>query len=299
MTKEIGGILAAVSTPFTKDGAIDEGALRDHVEFLIDGGIYGLVPGGSTGEFASQTLDERKRVNEIVLSQANGRVTVAPQTGSTNTAEAIELSRHAADNGADGLLVIQPYYEPPTRAEIIEYFASIGEAVDVPLIAYNLPAVTGVNLDRSFMEELLERTNAVKFVKDTSGSLEQALDFIFNLEGQIGTLVGLDTIVLPAFASGAAGSIWGAPNFAPKECVAIYELAKAGRYDEALSIFKRIWNVLDFLGKEGYAVATKAVATELGVNVGYPRAPYSELPLDKRAQLRKLISESGLSPYGS
>jgi 4-hydroxy-tetrahydrodipicolinate synthase len=299
MTKEIGGILAAVSTPFTQDGAIDEGALRDHVDFLIDGGIHGLVPGGSTGEFSSQTVEERKRVNEIVIGQANGRVPVAPQTGATSTATAVELSKHAVDSGADGLLVIQPYYEPPTRAEIIEYFATIGEAVDVPLIAYNLPVVTGANLDRAFIEELLQRTDAVKFIKDTSGSLEQALDLIFNLEGRLGTLVGLDTIVLPAFASGAAGSIWGAPNFAPKECVAIYELAKAGRYDEALSIFRRLWNVLDFLGKEGYAVATKAVATELGLNVGYPRAPYSELPPEKKAELHKLISESGLTPHNN
>ena len=153
------------------------------------------------------------------------------------------------------LLVVQPFYEAPTRREVIEYFATVGEAAGIPLIAYNLPGVTGMNLDRPFYRELFERTDAVKYVKDTSGSIEQAFDLIFNLGDTIDTFVGWDTIVLPAFSAGAAGSIWGAPNFAPKECVAIYELAKVGPvFEAALQIFKRLWNVFDFLGKEGYAV---------------------------------------------
>ncbi|MGW0634966.1 dihydrodipicolinate synthase family protein [Nocardia salmonicida] len=295
MTKKLGGILAAVSTPFAADGSVDEGALRNHVDFLIENGLHGLVPGGSTGEFAALTLAERKRVNEVVIDQAAGRVPVAPQTGSTSTAEAIELSKHAADAGAAAVLVVQPFYEPPTRPEIIEYFATVGAAAGVPVIAYNLPGITGVNLDRAFYRELLGRTDAVKYVKDTSGSIEQAFDLIFNLGDAIETFVGWDTIVLPAFAAGAAGSIWGAPNFAPKECVAIYELAKEGRHAEALEIFKRLWNVLDFLGKEGYAVSTKAAAGAVGIDLGVPRAPYGELPSDKKDELTKLIAESGLN----
>ncbi len=295
MSQNLGGILAAVSTPFAADGTVDEGVLRGHVDFLIDNGLHGLVPGGSTGEFAALTLDERKRVNEVVIEQTAGRVPVAPQTGSTRTAEAIELSRHAADAGASAVLLVQPFYEAPTRHEVIEYFATVGEAAGVPVIAYNLPSVTGMNLDRPFYRDLLERTDVVKYVKDTSGSIEQAFDLIFNLGDAIDTFVGWDTIVLPAFLAGAAGSIWGAPNFAPRECVAIYELAKEGKTAEALAIFKRLWNVFDFLGKEGYAVATKAAAQAVGVNLGAPRAPYGELPADKKDELTKLIAETGLN----
>jgi 4-hydroxy-tetrahydrodipicolinate synthase len=283
MTKKLEGILAAVSTPFAVDGEVDEGRLRAHVDFLIDNGLHGLVPGGSTGEFAALTLDERKRVR------------VAPQTGSTRTAEAIELSKHAAAVGADAVLLVQPFYEAPTRREVIEYFATVGEAAGIPVIAYNLPGVTGMNLDRPFYRELLERTDAVRYVKDTSGSIEQAFDLIFNLGDAIDTFVGWDTIVLPAFSAGAAGSIWGAPNFAPKECVAIFELAKAGKTAEALAIFKRLWNVFDFLGKEGYAVSTKAVAGLVGVDLGAPRAPYGELESEKLDELRKLVAETGLN----
>src|SRR4029078_2561567 len=188
----------------------------------------------------------------------------------------------AADDGADAVLLVQPFYEAPTRHEVIEYFAPVGEAAGVPVIAYNLPGVSRMNLDRPFYRELLERTDAVKYIKDTSGSIEQAFALIFTLGDAIDTFVGWDTIVLPAFSAGAAGSIWGAPNFAPKECVAIYELAKEGKTAQAFDIFKRLGNVFDFLGKEGYAVATKAAAQAVGVNLGAPRAPYSELPADKK-----------------
>ena len=295
MTKKLSGILAAVSTPFSTNGDVDEARLREHVDFLIDNGLHGLVPCGSTGEFAALTSDERKRVTEVVIDQAAGRVPVAPQTGSTSTAEAIALSKHAAAAGADALLVVQPFYEAPTRREVIEYFGTVGEAAGIPLIAYNLPGVTGMNLDRPFYRELFERTDAVKYVKDTSGSIEQAFDLIFNLGDAIDTFVGWDTVVLPAFSAGAAGSIWGAPNFAPKECVAIYDLAKQGKTQAAFEIFKRLWNVFDFLGKEGYAASTKAACEAVGVNLGAPRAPYSELEPGKRDVLRKLVAETGLN----
>lgn len=294
MAKQLGGILAALSTPFTDAGDLDEATLRRHVDFLIDNGIHGLVPCGSTGEMAALTLDERRRTTEIVLDQNAGRVAVAPQTGANRTADAVALSSHAADHGADALLVVQPYYEPPTRAEVIEYFATVGDSAGVPLIAYNLPSVTGVNLDREFYGELLDKTDAVRYIKDTSGSLEQAYDLIFNLGDRIQTFVGYDTLLLPAFMAGSAGSIWGAPNFMPRESVQLFDLARAGKQDEAHALFRRVWNVLDFLGKEGYAVATKAAAELCGVPLGAPRAPYGRLPEEKVKDLAARLDAAGL-----
>jgi 4-hydroxy-tetrahydrodipicolinate synthase len=294
MTTQLSGVLAAVSTPFTADDEIDEGRLRQHVDFLIDNGLHGLVPGGSTGEFAAMSLEERKRVNQVVIEQAAGRVPVVPQTGSTRTSDAVDLSRHAADAGAAAILVVQPFYETPTRSEVIEYFAAVGEGAGIPVMVYNLPSVTGMNLDCAFYRDLLERTDTVQFVKDTSGSIEQAFDLIFNLGDMIGTFVGWDTIVLAGFIAGASGSVWGAPNFAPKECVAIYELAKAGKTAEALEIFKRLWNVLNFLGKEGYAVSTKAAAQATGIDLGSARAPFGDLDPHKLDELRKLVADTGL-----
>lgn len=290
----IHGILAAISTPFTADGSIDEQKLRSHIDWVIENGIHGIVPGGSTGEVAALTLDERKQLHEITIDQVGKRVPVAPHVGSTRTEDAVELARHAKSLGADAVLAIMPFYEPPTREEVFAYYKAIGEA-DIEIIAYNLPAVTGMNLDREFYTELTEHTDKVTYIKDTSGDLEQALDLVYNHGDKVTTLVGLDTIVLPALISGAAGSIWGAPNFAPKECAAIYDLAKEGKIEEAYEIFRRIWNVLDFLGKEGYAVATKEAATIAGHDLGDPRAPYSRLPEEKRADLEQRMKDAGLT----
>lgn len=292
MAEKLGGILAAISTPFAADGSVDEARLREHVDFLIDNGLHGLTPNGSTGEFAALTTAERKLVNEVVIDQAKGRVPVVAGVGSTSTAEALELAKHAEEKGASALLVVQPFYEPPTRDEILRYFATIANSVTIPVVAYNLPEITGLNLDKHFYTDLLKLTDNVQYIKDTSGSLEQALDLIYNLGDRITTFVGLDTIVLPAFVSGASGSIWGAPNFAPRECVQVFELAQAGRIDEAYALYRRIWNVLDFLGKEGYAVATKGAAKAVGVDLGEPRAPYSPLPAEKQEELAKLVADA-------
>ena len=294
MAKKLGGVIVAISTPFTDGGEIDETALRNHIDFLLDSGVHGLVPGGSTGEFAALSFDERKRLHEIVLGHTDGRVPVAPQTGSTRTADAIELSRHAVDHGADAVLLVQPYYEPPTRDEVIDYFHSVGTAANVPVIVYNLPGVTGMNLDRDFYDELLDRTDVVKYVKDTSGSLEQAYDLLFNLHQRVTTFVGWDTLILPAFTAGADGTIWGAPNFMPREAVELWDLARAGKQAEAYELFRRVWNVLDFLGKEGYAASTKAAAELVGVGLGAPRAPYGRLPDDKIKNLTALLEQAGL-----
>ncbi|WP_028921767.1 dihydrodipicolinate synthase family protein [Pseudonocardia acaciae] len=291
---QLGGVIGALSTPFTENGELDLARLRDHVDFLIDNGVHGLVPGGSTGEFAALTLDERKRLHEVVLEHTNGRVPVVPQTGATRTADAVELSRHAGEHGASAVLAVQPFYEPPTRDEVMDYFEAVGRAAGVPVVAYNLPAVTGMNLDRTFYNDLLARTDAVRYVKDTSGSLEQAFDLIFNLGDRLSVFVGWDTLVLPAFAAGSDGTILGAVNFAPKECVRLWELAREGRQAEAHELFRRLWNVLDFLGKEGYAASAKAAAELVGVPLGPPREPYRRLPEHKIKVLTELLERAGL-----
>ncbi len=289
------GVLAALSTPFDEYGDIDEPALRQHVDRMIDAGIHGLVPCGSTGEFAAMTTEERKRVNRITIGQAAGRVPVVPGTGSTSTAEALELSCDAAEAGADALLLVQPYYEAPTQAEVIEYFATVGGSAGLPVIVYNLPAVTGMNLDRTFYERLLDRTDAVTYVKDTTGNLEQALDLMLNLGDRLTTFVGWDTIVLPGLVAGGTGTIWGTPNFAPRECVQIYENVQAGKFAEAAVTFQRLWNVMHFLGAEGYAASVKAAAEAVGVDLGVPRRPYGPLPDDKVRRLRQLIDEAEIA----
>lgn len=285
----LGGVLVALATPFDADGEIDEKRLREHVDFVIDGGVHGVVPCGSTGEFVNMTLDERKRVIEIVIDQVGGRVPVAPGTGALTTRDAIELTRHAEQAGATSALIVAPFYETPTRDEVLDYYVAVADSVSMPLIAYNLPAVTGIDLDLEFYRDLAERTDSYQAVKDTSGNMEQAMNLLFNLGGDFRVFVGLDTIVLPAFAMGAAGTIWGAPNWAPRECVKIWEDVQAGRLEDAIAGFRAMWNALDFIDREGYAVGTKAACQIVGEDLGITRRPYRPLSAEKTAELRGLI----------
>lgn len=286
---QVGGVMVALATPFRTDGAVDEARLREHVEFVIEGGVHGIVPCGSTGEFAALTAAERRHVTEVVLDQAGGRVTIAPQTGSLATAEAVELTRHAEACGAHSALVVSPFYETPTRAEVIEYFGAVADSVCMPLIAYNLPAATGINLDLAFYRDLGERTDRYRAVKDASGDMDQAMGLIHNLSGSLEVLVGMDTIMVPAFAVGAAGTIWGAPNWAPRECVKIWDDVRAGDLDAARETFATMWNALDFINTEGYAVGTKAACALTGVDLGITRPPFLPFSPAKTAELDELL----------
>lgn len=285
----IGGVMVALATPFGADGAVDEARLREHVDFVLDGGVHGIVPLGSTGEFATMTLEERKRVAEVVIDQAAGRATVAPHTGALSTRDAVELTAHAEAAGADSALVVAPFYETPTRAEVIEHYGAIADAVSMPLIAYNMPVATGLNLDLAFYRDLARRSDRYRAVKDASGDMEQAMGLILNLSDSLDVLVGLDTIVLPAFAMGAAGTIWGAANWAPRECVALWEDVQSGHLDRAREGFRSMWNALDFINTEGYAVGTKAACMLTGVDLGVTRPPYRPLPEEKTARLQQLL----------
>lgn len=287
--KEIGGVLVALATPFAEDGSIDETRLREHVDYVVESGVHGVVPCGSTGEFVTMTTEERKRVVEIVLDQVGGRVAVVPGTGALATREAIELTTHAEEHGADSALVVAPFYETPTREDVIEYYGEIADAVSMPLTAYNLPAVTGINMDLEFYRDLAKRTSSYRYVKDTSGNMEQAMSLIYNLGDELKVLIGLDTIMVPVFAMGAAGTIWGAPNYLPRECVQLWDDVQAGRLEEAREGYKRMWNALDFIDREGYAVGTKAAAKLLGVDLGDTRRPYRPFSQAKVDELDALL----------
>lgn len=294
MTTTLSGVLAALSTPFAEAGDVDVPTLRFHVERLIDAGVHGLVPCGSTGEFAALTLDERKEITRVVCDQAAGRVSVVPQTGATRTADAIDLTADAARHGADAVLVVQPFYEAPTTDEIVGYFAAVGGASDLPVVVYNLPSATGVNLTPDLLLRLATEIKQVRYVKDSSGDLEQAYDLIYHHADTITPLIGWDTILLPALAAGAAGTIWGAPNFMPYECVQLWSDATEGRLDDAQQLWNRMWPVQQFLVREGYAASVKAAAELMGTPLGAPRPPFSRLPQDRRDALRIVLERAGL-----
>uniref|UniRef100_UPI000836DA42 dihydrodipicolinate synthase family protein n=1 Tax=Aldersonia kunmingensis TaxID=408066 RepID=UPI000836DA42 len=205
MSSQLSGVLVALATPFAADGRIDEDLLRRLVDRTIDGGVDGVVACGSTGEFAAMTNAERRFVVETVIDQVAGRVPVVAGTGAVSTAEAIELTRHAEAAGASVVMVVAPYYEPLTMDETLDYLRTVAGAVKIPVMLYNMPAATGVNMTPDVVGQLAREVDNIRYIKDTSGDMAQAGQLIHNYGDVISTFVGWDSYLLAALTEGAAG----------------------------------------------------------------------------------------------
>jgi len=217
------GALTAIITPF-RDGAVDEAALRELIEWQIQSGIDGLVPCGSTGESATLSQVEHERVIKITIEQTRKRVPVVAGTGSNSTAEAIRLTASAREMGADGALLISPYYNKPTQDGIYKHYKMVAASVDLPIFAYNIPGRTGSNIAPETFARLAEVKNIIG-VKEASGSTEQTSDILRLTNGKFTVLSGDDALTVPLMAIGAKGVIATIGNAMPRE---IHELAAAG-----------------------------------------------------------------------
>ena len=284
MTTTLRGVLTALAIPFDANDRIDVDVLRTVVSHSIDGGVHGVVACGSTGEFTSMTADERRLVVETVVEHAAGRVPVVAQTGSVSTAEAIALSRHAEAAGADALMLVTPFYEPLSRAETTNYLERVCGSVQIPIMLYNLPSATGVNLDVEMVEDLLDRIPNIKYIKDTSANMAQAGQLIHVLGDRIGTFIGWDSLLLNALTEGAAGVMAGTANIFPKQLVTIYDDVMGGNLTAAQQRWAQLYPLMNTIMTSPFIPAVKAAVSALGIPVGPPRQPL--LPLDASLQAK-------------
>lgn len=289
------GIMVALVTPFTEDGsAIDVDNLTQYVDRLIKAGVHGLVPGGSTGEFTALTFEERKVLTESVVAAADGRVPVIAGTGALSTNEAVELGRHAAEAGASALMVVPPFYDAPTLAEIKSHLAAVHQASGLPIMYYNIPSASGVKLTAAEIAELGE-VDGVEYLKDTSGDAV-ALSALLQAHGdRITAFNGWDTLTFFGLASGATGSVWGATNVIPELSIELWEaLAVRGDMEEGRKLWARIWPICNFLESHNYAAAVKTGMDLIGQPVGPVRAPFALLPDEARAEFKELLAAAGV-----
>ena len=228
------GSLVAIVTPF-RQGKVDERALAELIEWQIANGTNGIVPCGTTGESATLSHDEHNRVIELTVEVARRRVPVIAGTGSNSTEEAIALTKHAKQAGADGALLITPYYNKPTQEGLYQHYKAVAEAVDVPLVLYNIPGRTGVNM----LPSTIARLSAIKTivgVKEGSGSVQQASDIVQMCGDRLTVLAGDDSLTLPMMAVGGKGVITVTANIVPMEMAGLVKSFAAGRIDEARRI---------------------------------------------------------------
>ena len=286
------GCFTALVTPF-KGGSLDEAALKALVERQISGGVAGLVPCGTTGESATLTHQEHKRVIELVIETAGGRVPVIAGTGSNSTDETVMLTRHAEGAGADAALLISPYYNKPTQDGLFEHYSKVAKETDIPLILYNVPGRTALNMTAETVARL-SRIKSIKGIKEATGSLEQVTEVIErSIEGFI-VLSGDDFITYPLLAIGGQGVISVTSNVMPREVSAMCNLHFEGKAEEALALHYKLQPLNRAMFLETNPIPVKTALAMMGVLTEEFRLPLTPLGEGPRAALKTTLTEYGL-----
>ncbi|RLG99228.1 4-hydroxy-tetrahydrodipicolinate synthase [Candidatus Bathyarchaeota archaeon] len=289
------GIFVPHITPFNKNGEVNWKALRQLVEFWIEGRLAGLVPCGSNGEAPHLLREERRRVIETVVDAANGRVPVIAGTGAISTKETIQLTRDAEDVGADAALVVTPFYFKYSTKELYIHYSSVIEAVNIPIILYNVPKFTGFSMQPELVYKLVSEYSNIIGIKDSSGSLSQISELIRLVGDKIAVLAGTADVVLPTLILGGKGAIIAVANVEPRLCSSLYKALKNGKIEEAAKLQRKISYLNEILVRRYNQLSAIKEALNLkGLPAGYPRKPALPLENSEKEKIKELLSKIGV-----
>jgi 4-hydroxy-tetrahydrodipicolinate synthase len=292
---KIEGVYPALITPFTGDDEIDTEGLSRLVEYVTEGGVAGIVPCGTTGESATLSREEHKRVIDVVVDCS--KVPVIAGTGSNNTKEAIEFTKHAEDAGADACLLITPYYNKPNVKGLKEHFKIIGDSVEIPLILYNIPSRTGQNVNAETMVALAAEVKNIKGVKEASGDLKQIGAIIRSVTEQgldFTVVAGDDFLTLPIMSLGGKGVISVAANIAPREMSEMVAAMLKGEVEKAKEINIKLFSLFEAMFLETNPIPVKKAAEMMGLPAGHVRLPLGALSEGNEEKLRKVLERLGM-----
>ncbi len=283
----IDSVLPALITPFTKDDKVDKQGLLQNIGFLIENGVSGIVPCGTTGESATLSIREHEQVIEIAVECST--VPVVAGTGSNNTTEAIELTRFAKDAGADAALLITPYYNKPNDRGMLAHFKKVANEVDIPMIVYNVPSRTGINLKPEIIAELAKESNIVG-IKEASGNLDQVTRIIeMTQDEDFVVMSGDDGLTLPIMALGGAGVISVVANVAPKLTVSMVEAFQRGDMDEARRLHLALAPLIRAVFLETNPIPIKRAVELIGLPAGHLRLPLAPISEDNEIKLKAAL----------
>lgn len=298
MRRSFQGSIVALVTPF-RDGAVDEAKLRELVEFHVRNGTAAIVPCGTTGESPTLSHDEHKRVVEIVIEAVQGRIPVIAGTGSNSTAEAIDLTTHAKKAGAEGALVVNPYYNKPTQQGLYEHFRAIAEAVDLSILVYNIQGRTAVNVETDTLARLARDCKNIVGVKEASGSLEQMTQVILACGAEFTVLSGDDTLTLPLMAVGGRGVISVIANIVPKETAEMTHAALDGDWKRARELHLKLFPLSKAMFIETNPIPVKEAMAMMGMIQPEFRLPLCRMAEANRERLKKVLTQYRLVPVTS
>ncbi|MBU0616033.1 MAG: 4-hydroxy-tetrahydrodipicolinate synthase [Nanoarchaeota archaeon] len=283
------GVYTAIITPFNDDESVNEECLKELIDFNIKNGVAGIVPCGTTGESPTLSHEEHDRVIALTIKHVNKRVPVIAGTGSNSTAEAIRLSKHAEEAGADALLIVNPYYNKPTQEGLYRHFRAVADAVKIPVIVYNIKGRTGVNVETSTLMRIVADCPNVVAVKEASGDLNQMKDVIAKRPEGFSVLSGDDGITLDLIKAGGDGVISVASNLVPDKMVKMVELALAGDFEGAEKLNTELAPLFDVEFIETNPIPIKCALSMKGFCKAVYRLPMCELRPENEKKLRQVL----------
>ncbi|MBM4169924.1 MAG: 4-hydroxy-tetrahydrodipicolinate synthase [Ignavibacteria bacterium] len=292
--KKFQGTGTAVVTPFKKNGALDEHALRELIAFQVKGGVEALIPIGTTGESPTLSTEERNRIIEIVIEEAGGRIAVIAGTGSYSTQATIAHTRHAKELGADYALVVGPYYNKPTQEGYYQHYLAVAEAVDLPIIVYNVPGRTGGNIEAGTLLRIAEEIPLIVGVKEASGSMGQIMEIARNMPHHFSLLSGDDAFTLPLMAVGGDGCISVVANETPRLFSDMVRSCLRGKWDKARELHHKLLPLMNINFIESNPIPVKAALAMMGLIEEVYRLPLVAMSEQNRSKLRSVLTELGL-----
>ena len=285
------GVFPAIITPF-KDGGVYYEGLEENINFLIDNGISGIVSVGTTGESPTLTYEEHQKVIEKTVDTVDGRVKVIAGTGSNSTKEAVELSQFAEDVGADAVLLITPYYNKPTQEGLKKHFGKVAESINIPIVLYNVPSRTAVNLEPGTIKYLYEEYSNITTIKEANPNLSHVSEIVNSCD--INILSGNDELTLPIISLGGKGVISVLANIVPKEFVEMVDYALEGKFDKAREIHYKLFNLMKLMFVETNPIPIKTAMNMLKMPAGELRLPLCEMKEENKLKLKNALKEVGL-----
>lgn len=290
---EVHGNIPAMVTPFKKNEEIDEEALRELVNYLINGKVHAIFASGTVGTFYLMNANERIHVGEIVVDEVNGRVPVYIGAGGITVRENIKVAKAAKDIGADAVVVLTPYYIKVSDEELYDYFKTIAASIDIPVIIYNNPPRAHINISPKILGRLLDEVSNIVAMKDSSGDLALFEDYIEVAKNRISLITGKDELIYASLLVGGKGMVNAVGNIIPEIVTELYEKVLAGKIKEALELQHKIFILKEAFLEGTYPAPIMAALNMIGLNGGYPRKPV--LPIKKEAEekLRKTLISIG------
>ena len=291
--QKLSGTFTVMVTPFTEDEQLDENGFRQNIDWYIEQGIHGVICLGSTGEFASLSVEERQRVIDLTIDQAGGRVPVIAGTAANSTRETIEMTSYAQKAGANAAIIVAPFYGLPTQEDLFEHYRSISENVAIPIMVYNNPHYAGIDMLPPLIERLAAIDN-ILYLKESTGDIKRVHDIMLRCGDRIDVWCGWDDLAFECFSLGCRGWVAPVANFWPRAAAELFTLVENKEYEKARALYFKMLPLLGYLEAGQLLAKVKAAMNMIGKAGGKPRRPFLPIDEEQRDELRRMLSEVGL-----